>query len=160
MSPWKMTPIMKKLKGRRHAGWGHLLAAGCWLLAAGRVSPFPVSLTRLSRCWAGATLPSGPFVPSGTKTLLKGIYRFLCKAASWEEGIHWSAQAIFYISVMEICKLSIGLQLYFISFSLAISRAEPSFEIPKQFCRTFCWTNSNAGFPFTRFLKNFLNLYF
>ena len=34
MSPWKMAPLMKKLKGRSHAGWGHLLlTAGCWLQA-------------------------------------------------------------------------------------------------------------------------------
>ena len=44
-----------------------------WLLVPGRVFSFPVSLYRISLCLAGATPPSGPFIPSVAWILLKEI---------------------------------------------------------------------------------------
>lgn len=127
MSRWKMVSLMKKLKGRSHAGWGHLLTAGSrqGLTLSCKLDQILLLLGRgHADLWPFHSLWGVDIIKGYLKVPRLGCFpRITHSPINTGRFLHEYNR-----NLQTICNRSPSL-LFGISFALAISRTETSFEI-------------------------------
>lgn len=156
VSGWKMVSLMKKLKGRSPAGWGHLLTAGSrqGLTLSCKLDQILLLLGR-----GHATL--WPFYSVWGVGIIKGyleVSRQGCFPRTTHSPISTGHFLHEYNRNLQTVYRRPSL-LFGRSFALAIRRASQVLRYLRQLRRTFQWANSNTDFGFVS-ISYFLHFYF